>query len=285
MIKQDIISKKTRLELREYFVGTILREIKMEFDAVDIDCDYDYEPPEDGQRRSLVEQYYHTLDFNDPIDVRKFINLYGNVLSTLEDRTKNDLYPKDTKKINRIIFNGLKKWIEKDGFIYEDGNIKENTKNILIDETVKTLEKIDGDYVNKQLERINESIEKEPDLAIGTAKELIETVCKTILDERNVDYGKSEKIGELVKKVRKVIKLLPDDIDNKVKGEGVIKVLLSNLGNIAQNMAELRGLYGTGHGKSAKTKSGLTQRHARLAAGAASTLAIFLYETHLEREK
>jgi len=46
-------------------------------------------------------------------------------------------------------------------------------------------------------------------------------------------------------------------------------------------LAELRGLYGTGHGKHGKA-SGLSPRHAKLAVGAAATLTTFLFETHME---
>jgi hypothetical protein len=63
------------------------------------------------------------------------------------------------------------------------------------------------------------------------------------------------------------------------RGSDIIKRLLSNLGTIGNGLAELRGLYGTGHGKHAKT-GGLTARHAKLAVGAATTLATFLFDTH-----
>jgi hypothetical protein len=59
----------------------------------------------------------------------------------------------------------------------------------------------------------------------------------------------------------------------------MIRRLLSNLGTIAQALTELRNSYGTGHGKSVQAK-GLTSRHAKLAAGAAIALAVFLFETH-----
>ncbi len=65
------------------------------------------------------------------------------------------------------------------------------------------------------------------------------------------------------------------------RGADIIKLLLSNLGTIGNNLAQLRGLYGTGHGMEGNAK-GLTPRHAKLAVGAASTLVNFLYETHKE---
>jgi hypothetical protein len=48
-----------------------------------------------------------------------------------------------------------------------------------------------------------------------------------------------------------------------------------------QGIAEIRGLYGTGHGKEGRAR-GVNPRHARLAVGAASALVTFAFQTHLE---
>jgi len=126
------------------------------------------------------------------------------------------------------------------------------------------------------------AIVNDPDLAIGTAKELVETCCKTILTERKVTFSKNADIPELVKLTCKNLDLTPDKIPEKAKASETIKRLLSNLATITQGVAELRNHYGTGHGKMAGSK-GLKPRHAKLAVGAASTLAVFLMETHIER--
>lgn len=140
----------------------------------------------------------------------------------------------------------------------------------------------DASYVAQQITRIEAAVTHDPSLAIGTAKELVETCCKTILTERQVAFTKSAEIPELVKLTAKSLELTPNDIPDKAKAAETIKRLLSNLGSITQGLAELRNQYGTGHGKPAGAK-GLTARHAKLAAGAASTLAVFLVETHNER--
>jgi hypothetical protein len=75
----------------------------------------------------------------------------------------------------------------------------------------------------------------------------------------------------LTKETLKELKLVPEGIHESTRGSDVIKRLLSNLGTISNGLAELGGLYGTGHGKHAKT-AGLTARHAKLAVGAATTL-------------
>ncbi len=127
-------------------------------------------------------------------------------------------------------------------------------------------------------------INDDPRLVIGTAKELVETVCKTILRERGNVVDPTWEVMELVKVVREELQLVPDAIPDAAKAAKTMKVMLANLATIAQGLAELRNLYGSGHGPDGKPK-GLQPRHARLAAGAATTLATFLIETHHEREK
>ena len=58
--------------------------------------------------------------------------------------------------------------------------------------------------------------------------------------------------------------------------------MLSSLNQVSQGIAELRNLYGTGHGRDGRFIS-IQPRHAKLAVGAAATLGAFLMETHLER--
>jgi len=141
-----------------------------------------------------------------------------------------------------------------------------------------------GSYVSNQITRMETSVDSVPELAIGTAKELVETCCRTILEARGKKIPENSKIlvTDLVKAAREELQLTPDDIPSESKAADTIKRLLSNFATIAQGVAELRNSYGTGHGKSAGTK-GLQSRHAKLAVGAATTLAIFLFETHQVR--
>lgn len=141
-----------------------------------------------------------------------------------------------------------------------------------------------AEYLSRQVNRIEAAISYDPDLAIGTSKELVETCCKTILQERGVEFDEKWELTKVVKETYKQLKLTPDDIPESAKAAEIVKRLLSNLATVTQGLAELRNSYGTGHGKSAKVK-GLTPRHARLAAGAATALAVFLFETHEAREK
>ncbi|MBM0740873.1 abortive infection family protein [Phormidium sp. CLA17] len=146
-----------------------------------------------------------------------------------------------------------------------------------------TLSGTDVGYVSQQITRMETAVNNDPELAIGTAKELVETCCKSILNECNVSFSKNDDLPKLVKLTVKQLELTPEDIPDKVQASDSIKRLLSNLATITQGIAELRNHYGTGHGKLNASK-GLQPRHAKLAVGAASTLAVFLSETHNVRK-
>ncbi|MCO6435535.1 MAG: abortive infection family protein [Phycisphaerae bacterium] len=136
-----------------------------------------------------------------------------------------------------------------------------------------------ADYLSLQITRMQTSIHGDPELAIGTAKELIETCCKTILRERSKPFEDTWEVPKLVRATLEVLNLVPDNFPKEKEASDSIRKTLGNLAQLAQGAAELRKIYGTGHGKDAST----TPPHphlARLAVGAASTLAVFLFERH-----
>ncbi len=141
---------------------------------------------------------------------------------------------------------------------------------------------LSDEYVVKQINIMETAIENSPELAIGTAKELIETICHTILTERKIEVDKSWDLLQLLKQTTKQLKLTPEGIPDEAKASKTIKSILGSLTTVVQGIGELRNQYGSGHGKRATFK-GLTSRHAKLSVGAASTLAIFLLETHKAR--
>jgi len=145
--------------------------------------------------------------------------------------------------------------------------------------------RIDDEYISQMVTRKEGAVDTAPDLAIGTAKEFVESICKSILDARGEVYGKNDDVPRLVRLTVKTLQLTPEDIPDAAKGAKTIKVMLSNLATLVQGSAELRNAYGTGHGRSAGQAGprALTPRHARLAVGSASTLGVFLYETHEDR--
>ncbi|HQO21059.1 MAG TPA: abortive infection family protein [Acidobacteriota bacterium] len=274
----DLISKKTRTEFREYFVGTTLRKITEEFDGADVPCSVDYLPQESGQRRSLVEQYYHAVNFASWRDVKKILRVYENVLIELEDRVKHPMWGKKDEYSEKKLSLFLR-YLERDGFTFSNGRLKAQAQSPTVEDLSTSAGGLDSRILSQQIDRMRNSIEDDPDLAIGTAKELVETTCRTILADYGVAVDIDWDVIRLVKETRKILKLIPEDIPDNAKGAQIIKKLLGSLGQVSQGIAELRNLYGTGHGRDGQFK-GLGSRHARLAVGAATALATFLFETY-----
>jgi HEPN domain-containing protein len=100
-----------------------------------------------------------------------------------------------------------------------------------------------------------------------------------VLSQRNIEYSKTADLPQLTKLLTKELELVPEAISDSKKGAEQIRKILGNLSAITQNLAELRGLYGTGHGRDGNYK-GLAPRHARLAATSAIAFIEFIYETH-----
>jgi hypothetical protein len=144
-----------------------------------------------------------------------------------------------------------------------------------------TARKFDAHHLADQIRRAEQSIEEDPTLAIGTAKELVEMCCKMILAERGKPVEGTPDIPTLSKAAFKELSLVPEGVPDSARGIKTIKRMLSNLASVVQGLAELRGLYGTGHGRDGKAK-GLKPRHAQLAVGAAATLATFMFQTYEE---
>jgi len=272
----DLISRKTRREMQEYFVGTTLRTIEHAFDDAGIDCNLDFHPSDSGARRCLVQQYYASLDFSKWDDVRKFLEVYSHVIWKLEQHPDPSRWMAEAQQ--RVI-ESLKAFLVRDKFEYIDGKIVPIGALPSAVQLKEVAAAVDAPYLLQQIEHIETQIEADPRLAIGTSKELVETVCKSILRERKIEFEPKLELMDLVKLTRKELKLVPDDIPESAKAADTIRKLLSNLASITQSLAELRNTYGTGHGHDGKAK-GLTPRHARLAAGAATVLAKFLFETH-----
>jgi hypothetical protein len=118
------------------------------------------------------------------------------------------------------------------------------------------------------------SAASDPALAIGTAKEFVETICKGILVERSVLLSGSEDIPRLVHMTRDAIGL-----SAPAKTVQTLYRTLSALTTLTQGIAELRGQLGSGHGPHPKAPNA-TPEVAWLAVRCSIALGVFLYETH-----
>ena len=264
------LTKRTLIEFREYLVGWTLRTITDLFEGHGFS--QGFVSPEElpgGQRRNLVECYYTDIDLKDRQQVLRLLAVFDDILFEIPDSLEEG-----KRKLIRLV--------ERDGFEYRNGRTVDSTSNGSVDLAIPST--LDTSHLSVYLDRINNSVESDPELAVGTTKELVEATLKSILRGLNESFDESkEDIPVLLKKVQKALELAPGEIDAERRGADAIKRILSNLGAVAIGVAELRNLYGSGHGRSQRRV--VDARLARLVVGSGGTLCKFLLETYEDRQK
>ena len=88
---------------------------------------------------------------------------------------------------------------------------------------------LNAGWMQKEIERLEIAVDRDPALAIGTAKELVESCCKTILSKRDITFSKNADLPELTKLVAKELSLVPEGIPDAAKGSETIRLILRNL--------------------------------------------------------
>ena len=79
--------------------------------------------------------------------------------------------------------------------------------NEYVEQIKEVASKIDNNYLRKNINLLQKSIKDNSSVAIGKAKELLETTLKYIAEERNVEIQKNPSLTNLDKEVRQNLKL------------------------------------------------------------------------------
>ncbi len=123
----------------------------------------------------------------------------------------------------------------------------------------------------------------DPEGAITAARTLLETVCKHILDSREIVYDSNKiELPELYKLASEELNLSPSQHTQKV-----FKQILGGCSGVVSGLGTLRNRLGDAHGKG-KLPVRPAPRHAELAVNLSGSVALFLISTfqqQLEREK
>lgn len=120
----------------------------------------------------------------------------------------------------------------------------------------------------------------DPEGAITIARTLLETVIKRILDELSVDYADKEDLPKLYGRVAEALNLAPSQ-----HSEEPIKAILGGAMNLVNGIGTLRNRLSDAHGRGGRLPVRPSARHASLTVNTAGAIALFLVETHFERQK
>lgn len=200
----------------------------------------------------------------------------GHILDTIEVILKHD--PANLQVL--LGFRGIEDWLRKNEPSIHSEVYAPSIPTV---ETVADVERLADEFdIGEYTRRIRSSLDEDPALAIGSTKELIESVLKTILGLHGAKIG-DEDMPKLLKRAQAALGIDPKDVEPTTPGAKSIRRLLGSLAQIVVSVTELRNLYGTGHGKS--MAPGLDPAATRLVVSAGTAMAAYLMQRYLELRK
>jgi hypothetical protein len=141
------------------------------------------------------------------------------------------------------------------------------------DEPVTALLRTTGaGYIHETWQKALQRREQDPEGAITSARTLLETVCKAILDEEQITYESKEDLPTLYGKTANALHLAPSQ-----HPEEVFRRILGGCHSVVEGLGTLRNQLGDSHGRTKPVKP--APRHAALAVNLAGAMAAFLWET------
>lgn len=136
---------------------------------------------------------------------------------------------------------------------------------------------IDETYVLKTWNKALDRMSTDPEGAITSARTLIESVCKYILDEEKIPYKDSEDLHQLYKLTATALNMAPDQ-----HTEQIFKQILSGCMSIVYGLGSIRNKISDAHAigpKRVKPKI----RHAFLAVNISGSVCQFILKSYNEK--
>jgi hypothetical protein len=249
LVRDMLVNRKTAREIREFFAAQEFRT-----------------PPESESypKRDLVDSCWGQVDWQSPDHLARGLTLLQILLIDLAI---------DGRTVERT---KLLQFLAQDGFELNDERKLLPVGSPLV--PLSTVDLASDAAVRLHVERMRLSALSDPEAAIGSAKDLLESTSKFALEVLGASIAADADLPLLIKTVHQNLNLYPGAVAPTDTGAESIKKTLGGLSAIAIGVAELRNQYGTGHGRARKV-SGLTERHALLAVNTASTYADFILAT------
>jgi hypothetical protein len=160
-----------------------------------------------------------------------------------------------------------------DGFRPLFDHVEGRQSTLAAKQLTDALESLSLDEVNRVWTRGLERLSTDPSGAITTARTLLESTCKHILDAESVKYDDAADLPKLYRLTAQTLQLSPEP-----NSEQAFRQVLGGCQTVVEGVAMIRNKLGDSHGKGANAPNA-DERHARLALNLAAAAATFLVET------
>lgn len=146
------------------------------------------------------------------------------------------------------------------------------------DEVTAALQIFDSEHVLSAWQKALARKTLDPEAALTSARTLLESTCKHILDSLAIAYNDAADLPDLYSAVAKGLNLSPSQ-----HTEQIFKQVLGGCHSVVQGLGAMRNRLGDAHGKGQASYKPLP-RHAALAVNLSGAMSMFLVETYEARK-
>lgn len=228
--------------------------------------------------------------FDEELDIDICDKRYTTIGTSKAKRVRSFIEQHDPLTVARLL---RKLWEYKEPVGSGFGNQCEEVKNklfALIEQlesvrgwrAARTLSKaavtLDLDTVSRDLDRALENTQSDPESALTSACSTLESVCRSVLTELDIDLPKNKDLPSLYKAVREPLGLTPKESEFPTEIANDVLKVLRGLSTVVEGIGALRTHGGDAHGRE-RGYSRVDARIAALAVHSASSVSLFLLET------
>lgn len=264
---RELISKSARGLFRDLMTGSTVGAISAAFRDEGFAPNRDTRYEDSSVRRTTTQEYLESVNWSDSDHINRVVRVFERLLIDWQDGP-----------FLQRFYDSLRR----DGCTVDypgTGLITPPPDNGRARSIRSMATLTDPSAIQEQLDRIQRAIIEDPAQAIGSAKELIESTAKVVLNERGRPVNDKDDLPALAKAAQEALGLHPSAGTPGPDGSDAVKKILGAVTTIAAGLGELRNRgYGTGHGPAA-ARVGLRPRHAHLAVNAAVTWCQLLLDT------
>lgn len=137
-------------------------------------------------------------------------------------------------------------------------------------------------HIEQQISGIEQAVDENPGLAFDLSKTLIESTCRTVLDDLEEGYSKDDDLPTLFNAVTGRLHFLPPTASNSSEVRKSLLKTLNGLKTAILGICELRNECGFASHGSGNARPAMEKAQAKLAAEAADTIVGFLHRMHCQ---
>lgn len=137
-------------------------------------------------------------------------------------------------------------------------------------------------HIERQVVALEAAVSDNAGLVFDLARTLVESVCRTVLHERGIEYQDTDDLPQLFRAVGGQLPMLPPEASTEAEARKSLLKTLGGLQTTIQGICELRNAYGFASHGAGEPRSDLETAQSLLVAEAADAIVGFLYRMHSE---